>query len=175
MCFFFACCLQLTLPGIWMSVSEGASRCGGKLNAADQKKRSKRRQVEIDAFRRVYGCWREAHLTMSGECRLRETARASCSGWDTIACLPAWVTANSKASVSCLNAPPTHTPHTPLPLPQLPVYNCSQMFTAAKFHFLLPNPIAHYPVHCIRALIFPFSSSEEERSACMINPLYSNK
>lgn len=27
-----------------------------------------------------------------------------------------------------------------------------------KFHFALVNPIAHYPVHCIRPLISPFNS-----------------
>lgn len=111
---------------------------------------------------------KRAHGTMRGECRLRETTRASCSGCQTIACLPAWVTANSKASVSCLTPPSS-------PFTQLPVYDHSQQFTAAKIHFLPPNPIAHYPVHCIRALIFPFSCAEEERSASVINPLYSNK
>jgi hypothetical protein len=75
--------------------------------------------------------------------------------------LSAWVKANSKASVSC---PSVHT-----------VYDCSQQFTAAKFHFALANPIAHYPVDCIRNLIFSFSTSSEERSTFMINPLYSNE
>lgn len=128
------------------------------------KKRSKWQWKESPSLQML----KRAHHTMSGECRLRETTRASCSGCETIACLPAWVTANSRASVSCLIPPPP-------PFTQLTVYDCSQQFAAAKFHFLLPNPIAHYPVHCIRGLIFLFSSAEEERSAFMINPLYSNK
>lgn len=110
---------------------------------------------------------KRAHHTMSGECRLRETARASCSGLRNNSMSPSMGEGQQQSSPSYISPPPKKT--------KLPVYNCSQLFTAATFHFLLPNPIAHYPVHCIRALIFPFSSSEEERNAFMINPLYSNK
>lgn len=101
--FFFACGLQLTLCGIWMSVSE--VRVAAEANAADQKK-IKVTARGTDVFWTSLQMLKRAPRTMSGECRLRETARASCSGWDTIACLPAWARANSKASVSCLTPSP---------------------------------------------------------------------
>lgn len=41
---------------------------------------------------------------------------------------------------------------------KLLVYDCSNLLTADKFHFARANPIAYYPVHCIRPLISPFSS-----------------
>lgn len=76
-------------------------------------------------------------------------------------------------SLCFMSHPPSPPRNVRAQLPRFPATR--QQFTAAKFHFLLPNPIAHYPVHCIRALIFPFSCLREERGASVINPLYSNK
>lgn len=122
-------------------------------------------------FFRLSWCWR--HSSSHNERKLGEWG-SSGLGWDTIKCLSAWARANSHPPFPTHTHTHTHSSSTQHSL-KLPVYNCSQMFTAAKFHFLLLNPIAHYPVHCIRALIFLFSSLEEERSAFVINPLYSNK
>ncbi len=58
---------------------------------------------------------------------------------------------------------------------KLLVYDCSNLLTADKFHFARANPIAYYPVHCIRPLISPFSSLApypmEEKKQLLINPL----
>lgn len=127
-CAFFAHCLQLTLAAVWMSVSE-------KRVAAEAKRcRSKKIKVTargINAFRRVYGCWRELITQWEASVGFEKTARASCSGWDTIACLPAWVRANSKASVLLL--PPPHNVHSTSSLQLLTtVYSSQISFSTPK-------------------------------------------
>lgn len=66
---------------------------------------------------------------------------------------------------------------TPTAKPPFQTSTLPQLQTISSSHISIPlwNPTAHYPVHCIRVLIFSFTSCSEERSASMINPLYSNK
>lgn len=129
-CAFFFCML-FAINTSW-NLNEhfrSASSRGGK------RCRSKKDQSNSERNRRFYTSLqmlRRAHHTMSGECRLRETARASCSGWDTIACLPARVRANSKASVSCLTPPP-HNVHSTSSLQLLTtVYSSQISFSTPK-------------------------------------------
>lgn len=135
-CAFFAHCLQLTLAAIWMSVSE-------KRVAAEAKRcRSKKIKVTargINAFRRVYGCWRELITQWAASVGFEKTARASCSGWDTIACLPAWVRANSKASVLC----PPPSPQRSLNFQFTTAHNCLQQPNFIFFSQILSHIILY--------------------------------
>lgn len=96
--FFF--CMLFAINTSW-NLNEhfrSVSSCGGK-RCRSKKDQSNGRE---ESSRRVYRCWRELITQWAASVGFEKTARASCSGWETIACLPAWVRANSKASVSCL-------------------------------------------------------------------------
>lgn len=141
-------------------------------NATDLKRKKKegKKRIKVKAggifFLTSLVMLKRALKTMRSWCRLRETLLSYNSASRGMG--------EGQQQSLCFMSHPPSAPRN-VQVPTSPFSSGSTTVYSRQISFSTPNPIAHYPVHCIRALIFSFSCSREERAAFMINPLYSNK